>query len=96
MAITWTVDIAVTDLVSRSISIAATRTDTGVIPTKVRSYNAVGKYDTVSMTPQQLLTHYTNLFWDLYQAEITRETQVATLVGQAKTALTNALQAKEI
>lgn len=91
MAATWDITIQVTALASREIRVTATRTDGD----DVRTYSAEGTYDTVNNTPQELLAAYTDLFWNLYQAEIAKETQVAALIGQAEQALATALVAKE-
>ena len=95
MAVSWDVKIQVTDLKNREVSVTATRTDDSVTPPEVRSYRAEGKYDTESQTKQELLDMYSGIFYDLYQAELAKETQIATLVGQAETALQDALMAKE-
>lgn len=91
MAGTWGVSIQVADLAQRTVRVQATRTE----GEDVRVYSAEGTYDTVNNTPQALLAKYTSLFWDLYQGEVTKEAQIAALVGQVQTALANALDAKE-
>jgi len=96
VAITWDVQIEVVDVATQAIRIAATRTDDAVTPPQVRTYRAVGKYDLATRTKQELLAHYAGIFWDLHQAEVSKETQGATLLGQAATALASALQAKEV
>jgi len=91
MAGTWSVSIQVADLAQRTVRVQATRTD----GEDVRVYSTEGKYDTVNNTPQELLAMYTGVFWDLYEAEVAKEAQIAALVGQAEIALAGALDAKE-
>ena len=92
MAGTWAVDVEVIDLPQRTIRVQGTRTD----GEDVRTYCVEGKYDRVNFTPHQLLTVYTGWLWDQYQADLVKETQIAALLGQAETALANALNAQEV
>ena len=94
MAVAWDINITVTNLAERRLRIQATRAD-NADPNNPRTFSVDGIYDTVNKTPQQLLTEYTDLLWGKYQAEVTIETNHAALIGQAETALRNALEATE-
>lgn len=91
MAVVWTIEIQVTNLATREVIVRGTRTDGADVWTDT----IVGKYDTANHTPQELLATYTDGLWNLYQLQKTKEANIAALIGQAESALANALNAKE-
>jgi len=79
MAVTWNVDLAVTDLAQRRISVTATRTDDTPEPDDVRTYTAqVQIPETGALAALQAAMDF---IFAKYEAEVAIEAQHAALLS---------------
>lgn len=86
----WEVTIVVTSLAERRIRATATRTEGAFVRT----------YTLATIVPQgptaeQIATGLANQIWELYQAELTKETNEAAVVAQVAGLAATKLDAKE-
>ena len=92
MAATWTFQIEVTDLNSKLVSIAGTRTDGEDVRTYVLSGVSVDTHDTPLGT---IKTTVVDKLYGMYLAAIDKELKIAVLLSGWEAALATALNAKE-
>ena len=92
MPATWEIHIDVIDLQERRVRVAVRRTE-GADVWDFSLDDA--KYDTANKTPAQLREEFADNIWDHYQRHVAQQSQIAAMIGQAETALANALMAKE-
>ena len=96
MAVTWAVDIEVSDLATKALSVRGTRID-DALPAEagVREYVVEGNYDLDNNTAGQLLQIFADALWDKHQYEIGKQAQINTIKTQAEAALKVELESRE-
>ena len=90
MAATWTTNFEALDVATRSVRATGTRTDGA----DVRTYTAEGTVDPADRAAS--LARVINALWDAFQADQAQRTARAALIAGAETAVSNALNAKEL
>ena len=88
---TWATTITVKDLHNKIISVTGVRTD----GEDVRTYTLSGNIDMTGRTLVSLRDEIVDRLWKIYQADIDKETNIATLISGYENALNTALDALE-
>jgi len=90
MAISWNVDITVLDVVTKAVSVAATRTD-DTDPDNPKSYAVL--YAIIDTAPQKLAVM--DNIWEQHQATTTKQTAIDAFIGSLESDAKANLEARE-